>query len=91
VSINKDPSHERHKRDANSDNSSTPAVSLQPATSINIEPTSARLSNNDTDDDSTISDAIANAWARSLSLSSSFDGDGSGNEYESKLLLDLSN
>src|SRR5262249_13995655 len=77
VSINKEPSHERHKRDGLSDNSSTPAVALQSTT----------LSNNDTDDDSIISDEVANAWARSLSLSPTFDG--SGTEYESKLFISI--
>jgi hypothetical protein len=85
VSINKDISHERHKRDAPSGNTTTPTVSLQSTISVNTEPIAPTLSNNVTDDDSILSDADANSWALNLLLGSPVDG--SGNEFESKLLF----
>jgi hypothetical protein len=66
------------------DNSSISTVLLQPVTLVN----NAQISISDSNDDSIISDADANAWALSLSLVSAVDG--SGSEYESKLLFNLS-
>jgi hypothetical protein len=86
VSINKDMSNERRKRDAPLDNTTISAISLQSAISVNTEPISTTLSNNVSDDEPILSDADANSWALSLSLASSIDG--SGNEFESKLLFE---
>ena len=85
VSINKEASHERHKRDAPLDNSSMSAVTIQSTVSVSNESISSILSNNGTDDDFILSDADADSWARSLSLATGFDG--SGNEYDSKFFF----
>lgn len=84
VSINKDASHERHKRDISSNDSSTTVGSLPSSTSITTEQASDRLSNNITDDEPIISESDANSWALSLSLAAAADGSG-----ESKLLLSV--
>lgn len=74
---NKDVSHERHKRDTASDNSST----LLPSNaSVHTGPLSSLLSNNVTEEEPMLSDADADTWARSLSLSNAMDGSG----FESK-------
>ena len=74
ISVNKEIPRERRKRDAPLDNSSISPSAFQ---SINNNQVSATLSNNDTDDDTIISDADEKAWALSLSLSAGFDGSGS--------------
>lgn len=85
VPLNKESPHERLRRDASSDNSSTPANSLQTVVSVNPETVSTMLSNNTSDNDFIISDADADVWARSLLLSTSMDG--SGSDTDSKFLL----
>ncbi len=77
ISINKEIPRERRKRDAPLDNSSISPSAFQPIISRNNDQSSATLSNNDTDDDTIISDADEQAWALSLSLSPGFDGSGS--------------
>jgi hypothetical protein len=84
VSVNKEISRERPKRDVLLDNSSISASTLQPIISNNNAQTSAQLSNNNTDDGTILSDEDANSWARSLLLSAGYDGSG-----ESKLIFYL--
>lgn len=83
LSIGKETSYERHKRDTPLDNSSISTVLLEPVAAI----INGQISNNEPDDDSIINAVDANLWARSLSLVTGMDGSGS---EESKLLFYLS-
>ncbi|CAF3697466.1 unnamed protein product [Rotaria sordida] len=77
ISLSKETSHERHKREGVVENSSIPTVSLP---SINTEQILPGLSNNAADNEPIMNDADSNLWARVLSLSTVLDG--SGNEPE---------
>ncbi|CAF0869133.1 unnamed protein product [Adineta ricciae] len=77
ISTKKDKSHELRKRDVLSNNSSMSTGPLQ-----------SKLSNEENDDGSLLSDANVNAWALSLSLvSPAFDGSGSEFETTSETVI----
>lgn len=82
VSLKKEPPHERQRRDTSSNNSSTPANSLQTVVPVHTESISPITPNNTIDNDLIISDADADVWARSLLLATAMDG--SGSEADSK-------
>lgn len=82
VSLNKEPPHERQKRDTPSNTSSTSVNPLQTTSSVTTGTISTTTPNNTIDNDLIISDADADAWARSLLLATAVDG--SGSEADSK-------
>lgn len=70
-----DLSHERHKRDPTTDNTSVQIPN------VHSGQVSMRLSNNVTEDETMISDTDADAWARSLLLSVNVDGSGTDSKF----------